>query len=217
MEQRKIISDPKVAHILASTEERRFLEPFIRREATLSQAAEELGVKLTTLHYHVRKLLRLGLIEVRREEPRKGRAMKIYGAAAEEFFVPFEITPSVSLEALMTQIMAAPNRSLIKSAARTLLEHSDRWGLRITRDERDKIVVAATWHEDVDDAEIYQTLLAPDFPATFLRSAGVNLDHTAAKALQLELHELFRRYESSFAKGQDYLLMAGLTPLGDEE
>jgi hypothetical protein len=43
------------------------------------------------LHYHLSHCLRLGLVEIVREQRRAGRAVKYYRAAAKSFFVPAEL------------------------------------------------------------------------------------------------------------------------------
>jgi DNA-binding transcriptional ArsR family regulator len=213
MEQRKIISDPKAARVLASTEGRRFLEPFIQREVTLSQAAQELGVKLTTMHYHVRKLLRLGLLEVRREEPRKGRAVKIYGTAAEEFFVPFEVTPYDSLEVLLTELMGAPTHSLVENAARLLLESEEGLGLRVWRGEKGNVGASITPHADMDEQQFLNETFNPASPAMWLSAGRIHLEHAAAKELQRELYELAERYDTGRTQEQRYEFILGLIPV----
>lgn len=88
----RVIEDADAARALADPEEQRYLLPFIREELSLSEAARRLEVKPNALLYHIDKLLALGLLEVARVEPRRGRASKLYRASAERFFIPFSLT-----------------------------------------------------------------------------------------------------------------------------
>ena len=125
--KRKHVTTAEAARVLADPAERRFLNPFIRGDRTLSEAAGEVGLRLNAMHYRVKKLLRLDLIEIKREEPRRGRAVKVYRASADTFFAPFEVTPYTSLEALITEMLHTSS-GLIRNLAQTFLEQEKRWG-----------------------------------------------------------------------------------------
>ena len=50
-----------------------------------------MGCSLNTMLYRIKTLLlRAGLLEVVREEPRKGRAVKIYRSVHDAYFIPFQ-------------------------------------------------------------------------------------------------------------------------------
>ena len=59
----------------------------IRSERRVGDLARELGVPLPKAHYHVKKLVACGLLQMARAEPRRGRAVKFYKAVAEVFLV----------------------------------------------------------------------------------------------------------------------------------
>ncbi|MGL4611077.1 MAG: hypothetical protein ACRCYY_15605 [Trueperaceae bacterium] len=55
MEETLEVRDTDAAKILTDITQARLLEPFFGEEITLSDAANELDIKLTTLLYHVKK------------------------------------------------------------------------------------------------------------------------------------------------------------------
>ncbi len=88
-----VVEDPGTAVLLADRDLVRFLAPFLDREVTITQAAAELGMTVRAAFPRVRRLQRLGLVHITREEPRAGRAIKHYTAAGQEFFVPLGALP----------------------------------------------------------------------------------------------------------------------------
>ncbi len=187
----------------------------MKREQTLSEAGQELGLKLPQLAYHVDKFIKLGLLEVVREVPRKGRAVKVYRSTAAEFFVPFHLTPSETLGQLLFDLSAAGEARFHREAARALQTNSPVWGLYLTcgHNEHLEIVVAPSdrGYRDSDD------LFGPEMPAVFTGDGEIRLDFATAKAFQQDLLELFKRYrQQDTEKGQRYAYRLGLTPLVDE-
>jgi predicted ArsR family transcriptional regulator len=69
----------------------RVLLPFVARESTLSAAANQLGMSMASAHYHVRRLLSFGLLQITRTEQRRGRPVKHYRSTHDAFFIPSEL------------------------------------------------------------------------------------------------------------------------------
>lgn len=63
MSGRLTITRPEVARALMNLKTAQRLEPPMKRELTLGEAAHELGVKLPALLYHVERFLRFGPLE----------------------------------------------------------------------------------------------------------------------------------------------------------
>ncbi len=80
-DQAAIIVDPARA---------RFLHPFLGRECTVAVAAQELGLSVNTMLYRVRRMLAADLLEVVREVPRSGRAVKMYRSTHPGYLVPMD-------------------------------------------------------------------------------------------------------------------------------
>lgn len=211
------ITSEKAARALTDLEAVRRLEPFMKRERALRDAAEELGLKIPSLLYHVNKFTELGLLEVVREVPRRGRAVKMYRSTAEAFFVPFHLTPSETLGRMLSNLSAAGEARFHREAARALQADTPVWGLYLTRghDGHVEIVLAPS---DRGYTQNYQdAFFGPDAPAVFCGDGQVRLDFEAAKAFQKDLVDLFKRYrQQDTGKGQLYAYRLGLTPLYDD-
>lgn len=85
------ISDRRAADAFVSQRQREIVQTLIGEELTLGALSRMTGLRLALLHYHVAKLIGLGLVEVVREQPRAGSALKFYRATAKAFFVPAEL------------------------------------------------------------------------------------------------------------------------------
>ena len=210
------ITTEKAARLLSDLEAVRRLEPFMKRERTLSEAAEELGVKLPALLYHVKKFVDLGLLVVVREVSRKGRAVKVYRATADTFFVPFQLTPSETLGRLLFDLSAAGEARFHREAARALQADTPVWGLYLTCGRKGAEIVLVPSELGYTQSYI-DALFGPEMPAVFTGDGEVRLDFQTAKAFQNDLLELFTRYRrQATEKGQLYGYRLGLTPLHDD-
>ena len=209
------ITDETAARILTDIDSVRRLEPFMKRDVTLSEAAEELGLKLPHLLYHVNRFIKLGLLRVTHEQKRSGRAVKLYRTTAEVFFVPFRVTPSETLERLLYDLSTPQEKLFYREATRVLQKQSPTWGLAVSYDS-DGIRVALTPHED-GHVDVASTFFSPDAEALFATDGTLKLDFQTAKAFQKDLYDLYKRYnEKQHPKGQTYALRFGLTPVEDE-
>lgn len=137
----RVITEPKAAKILTNPVALRFLTPFLGREVTIQEAAEEAGASPNTTYKRAMRFLELGLITVAREQPRAGRAVKLYRTVADVLFVPFENTPSVSLEAALKEREEYWANLLRANVVHARSEVLGTWGTRIYRDQRDRLQV----------------------------------------------------------------------------
>ncbi len=202
------VTDPAAAAALTHPKTLRQLEPFLNRERTVLEAARESGVKPNTMLARVNRFLNLGLLVVTREVPRAGRAVKVYRSRAESFFVPYEITPSESLEAAMRERERYWEELLRKNVVRVRSEDVGSWGTRVYRDARGRLQVQAA----VTPERNY-TLLAPERPAALSAwRDALYLDYDDAKTLQQEMFALLKKYQKK-AGAQRYILHLGLAPI----
>ena len=202
------VTDPDTAAALTNPKTLRQLEPFLNRERTVLEAARETGVKPNTMLARVRKFTALGLLIVTREVPRAGRAVKVYRSSAESFFVPYEVTPSETLESAMRERERYWETLLRQNVVRVRSEDVGSWGTRIYRDARGRLQVQAA----VTPQRNY-TLLAPERPAALSAwRDAVCLDFDDAKALQGEMFALLKKYQQK-AGAQRYILHLGLAPI----
>lgn len=87
------ITDPVMVRSLLRDEVATYLAPFLHADHSVREAADLLRLPLARVHYWVRSLYDVGLLEVVSETPRKGRSIKRYQAVATEFVVPAESIP----------------------------------------------------------------------------------------------------------------------------
>lgn len=127
------VDDPVAARLLTNEGFRTVLDAFIGRERSVAEAAHELRLGLDATLYRVRRLHRAGLLELRGMRPRGGRPVKLYRAAHEVWFVPFESLPHADLEETFLELHVAHAHVMARAAARTLGDSA--WsGYRIERD-----------------------------------------------------------------------------------
>lgn len=204
----RVVTEAAVAAALMNPRTLRQLEPFLDRERTVLDAARETGVKANTMLARVKRFTILGLLNVVREEPRAGRALKVYRSSAASFFVPYEITPSETLEVAMRERERYWETLLRKNVVQVRSEDVGSWGTRIYRDTRGRLQIQAA----VTPEQNY-TLLAPERPAALSAwRDAVYLDFDDAKALQREMFELLKKYQQK-AGAQRYILHLGLAPI----
>lgn len=215
--ERLTITEPEVARVLTENRSTRLLEPFMKRALSPNEAARELGVKLPKLLYHVKRFMELGLLEVACVERRNGRPVKRYQSTAKAFFVPFHVTPSETLERLLSELTAYDTRRFHREAAYTLQNISPIWGLHVALHGDEGVSCALTPDQEGYPKPFLDVLFGPDAPAILSTEGTLKLDFQTAKALQKELDELYKRYrEQQSDKGKPYAYRLGLTPLHDE-
>lgn len=204
----RVITEAKAARILTNPVALRFLTPFLGRETTIQEAAAEAGASPNTTYKRAMRFLELGLIEVTREQPRAGRAVKLYRTVADVLFVPFENTPSVSLEAALKEREEYWANLLRANVVHARSEVLGTWGTRIYRDHRGRLQVQTAL-----TPESNATTLAPDAPAVLSAwRDNLMLDFADAKALQHELFNVLLKYQRK-SGAQRYIIHVGLAPL----
>lgn len=205
------IHNPEAAAILTNPHTLRQLEPFLARETTVREVAQETGEKPNTVLSRVRRFVKLGLLEVVRKAPRQGRAVKIYKSTADGFFVPFEATSAESLEAALAERDAYWQDLLRRNVVRARLERVETYGTRIYRDVRGRLQVQMALTPEQN-----HTTLAPDDPAVLSAwRDAVYLDFEDAKALQREMFDLLKRFQQKRG-AQRYIVRLGLAPVSKQ-
>ncbi len=110
-DQARLISDPR---------SRAFLVPFLGRKRSVSEAAREVGCPLDAMHYRVRRFAAAGLVKAVEERPRAGRAIKLYRAVADAFYVPFELTPYAEIEERIRKDILDDDERMVRILARAV-------------------------------------------------------------------------------------------------
>ncbi len=184
----------------------RFIAPFLGRERLVAEVAQEIGAPLSTTFRHVTHYCEVGILEITRQQTRKGRALKFYRTVADAFFVPnrLRINPE---NAWLDEFERTTRRGIEHAYG----EHLADWGELIFRNEAGifTINLAKTPGQPV-------TSLEPDAPAMLTTAHdAIYLDFADAKRLQRDLHELLETYAAKEG-AQRYLLRLGLVPLPED-
>ncbi len=207
------VRDPRQVRLLTDAKSRAFFEPFLARERSVADAAGEVGCKLDTMLYRVGRFQEAGLLTVAREQPRAGRAIKLYRSVADGFFVPLSATPFADLEERLRAQLEPQWRRSARAIARWLRTYG--WeGQRFYRDGQ-----GVVWSESARDLSTQFDPEDPAAPALFDIHGEVALRPSEAKALQLELHRLWQRYrdKAEGRPGQRYLVQLSFVPLGPDD
>ena len=182
------IEAPDQVAVFLDSKRRRILVSFMGRERSLSEAAAALAIPLNLLAYHVGRLLRLGLLQVVREQKRAGRPIRYYRAAADSFLIPAAAMGRRVGDGLTAELRSALDRADPLSGASDMLVVLDEAGK--PRLER------RGGNLDADACEYWRVL---------------TLDRDQARLLTRDLRALLRRYEGTPGRGKrPYLAHVGL-------
>jgi hypothetical protein len=215
------IDDPRAAQVLVDFEQLHFLKPFLGREATVSRAAQELGVHEDAMYYRVRRLVDLGILSVVRAMPRAGKAIKVYSVVADGLYVPFSATPADTMCTLIYQMDLPLERRLTDGIVDALWETIDpnSWGLRIFSDAGGRTRLSYGPEDAPADWDMLAAVVEPTFPAVLFDWCDLRLTREDAKDLQHRLLELQREFHAKAeardpaAPARSYLVRLAMTPL----
>ncbi|ADV65862.1 ArsR/SmtB family transcription factor [Deinococcus maricopensis] len=199
------VNTPEIADVFRNVLAFKMLLHFMRPDgATVSTLADTHGLTLNAAYRKVKRLERLGLLRVLREEQRAGRAVRVYVAPHRAYFIPRTL---VSLEEQMRETFEPYQELMRQHLARVSANGHNPVGGLLFRAEADGLwLIPATatgekWRPDV-----------PGTPAYYHGSGPLYLDYAQAKALERELYALFDRYRQQRGPHQ-YLMHAFLTPV----
>ena len=77
---------------------------FVRAPQSISEAAAAFSMNLKTLHYHVRRLVGLGLLAEVAQRARGGRPIKLYRAVSKAFYVSGAAAPKLFSDELSREL-----------------------------------------------------------------------------------------------------------------
>ena len=200
------VTSPEAARLLLEPKHARFIAPFLARERLVTEVAQEIGAPLSTTFRHVTRYCEVGILEVTREQTRKGRTLKFYRTVADAFFVPNRLQRT-SHDAWLDKLERAAKRGV----EHVYGEHLAAWGELIFRNEAG---IFSTSLARAPGQPV--TSLEPDAPAMLTTAHdAVYLDFAEAKRLQQDLHALLETYAAQ-GGAQRYLLRLSLVPLPED-
>ena len=199
------VTDPEQARLLTEPVSKEFFKPFLAHERSAAEAAEMLKAGLNTTLYRIKTLLRAGLLEVTRERPRKGRAVKLYRSVHDAYFVPFHVTPYATLEERLW-VQARPIFADLVGAYAAALRDNERYGHHVFIGDN-----GAVWTSDR-----LPELTPAGLPLTYSDMSVWLLDEDA-RSVGLELKNVFERVRGAGTAAGDekrlYTCMVALLPL----
>lgn len=206
------VTDPEVAVVLMQPRAQRVLAPFMTGERSVGEVAAATGTSTQSVGYWVKRFTNLHLLRCTRTRPRRGRPIRCYRATAAGFFVPFGMTSSSTLEALLIE----QERPWTERLYRDLVRAGDPgvgelrgWGLCVSASGEAPDLNFAPNPQLA--ADVVASVLRPDAPALWTGWAVLELDFADAKAFQRELAALVGRYGKKRG-AQSYLARLALAP-----
>ncbi len=200
-----MVSDQTQARFLTDPAKKTYFLPFLARERRIAEAAAEVGCSTNRMLYQVRTLLNCGLLQVLREEPRAGRAVRVYRSVHDAYFVPFSATPYDTLEQRIA-IQGDPIWTGLITAYADALRRSQRHGHLLRRVGE----AVQTTHQLPDSTPSGQALFWSDSTITIrdedARQLGEEVRHWFEKAQRLS------REARGDRTTRRYLCLAALLP-----
>jgi hypothetical protein len=205
------VTDPRWAKVLLDGHEISFYGLFLGHDLSVSEAATASGQSLNTAYVHVRRLLRLGLLQVSGDTRRAGRMVKTYRLVADQFFVPYAVTAYDTYETFLYHYIDLPSaRMLSRSVAQARAGFAPSYGIEITRIGAQLDLRPASAPGEPLNARL------PHRPAVYsLALDDLMLNHADAKALQADLRELWQKYRDRDGSRR-YVLRLGLAPYPED-
>jgi hypothetical protein len=200
-----VVSDQTQARFLTDPAKKAFFLPFLARERRVAEAAIEVGCSTNRMLYQVRTLLGCGLLHVLREEPRAGRAIRVYRSVHDAYFVPFSATPYDTLEQRIT-VQGDPIWAGLVAAYANALRRSSRHGHLLRR-----VGEAVHTTDQLPDS-------TPSGQALFWSDSTINIRDADARQLGEEVRQWYERAQHLSSEARDdktarrYLCLAGLLP-----
>jgi hypothetical protein len=184
------VTNADTALFLADASKVRYLRPYFAREASVSEAAKLLELPLANVRYWTERMIELSLIKQTRSVKRKGSPIKYYRTVADEFTVPLETIPVISIEALL-EIKERPYwQRAQKALAITGLKKAGGWHTRYYLQGNIPMYTLEPKSGDLEDAEIFN----------YWMPLKLNLEQ--AKTFRAELAALRACYEKLSVENQ---------------
>ncbi len=128
--------------LLLVRENQRILDRLLKNPGSAQELVEQLGLDMNRVHYRLRQMQAAGLVRVREERRRKGRAVKVYEAAQERFLIPFSASTAASIEELMQEVYHEAMDRFVQNLIRQFAQYDPEWGVFAQPDERGNLSMA---------------------------------------------------------------------------
>jgi hypothetical protein len=191
----KTLEHPQAIALLHDEKYRLLVRYFMQQENTIQAAARHTGQSVQRTYNYVQRLLETGFLEIKRSEARGGKAIKYYTATADDYFIPFAHTQALDYADLIEQELRPLQSQMLRAFTYHLANRNPlEWGTRLFKDPSGFTHLSFTPKENWQSFEFLTDLLHPDAPALINFWGQIKLPPTQAKALQLELMQLWSKY-----------------------
>jgi len=202
----KVLSSYQASRFITDIEKSAWLEPFMAEPKTLTEAAKVLDVNLATYSYWIKQLLEHKLIFIAHQVKRAGKSIKYYWGTAESFVFPLSY---MSIEDYYRQALEQYSQQFLHGFQQDLNDSSDDYFVEVSYDKQKEFVYYLR-HKD-SKKSYWEQKLAPDQNAMLAALHSLQLSFDDAKDLQMELYQLFKKYESKTnPKASHYLVQLTL-------
>jgi len=189
------VGDREQARLLTDSRAQTFFRVFLAHDSTASEAATELGVDLNAVLYRIKTFLAAGLLQVVREIPRHGRAIKVYRSVHDAYFIPYELTPFATLEERLLQHLSFEIKERARLQAKRMAASG--WsGQRLYRNE-----LGETWSDSARGPDSELDWLAPERAGSIDFWTDALLSETEAMEIQKLLYQTLKSVEGRSAGG----------------
>jgi DNA-binding transcriptional ArsR family regulator len=184
------VEDARTAAVFASPRAVQLLLALAVQPRSLGELSAHTGLALSLLHYHLKRLQALNLVQVAEVQRRAGRMVKIYRAVAKRFFVPAPLVGELPGTAMSQRLRASLDQCLVGSIEGLWWFHDTNGPrMHLARQRRSSRVSSELWLE-------------------------LRLSTADAHAMAEELKALMDRYKSKPPSGKGrYLVHTALAPL----
>lgn len=198
------VTSAEVAALLQKREHVLWLRRFMGEGATVADVAREAGRELHVVYRFARRLERLGVLRVAREQKRAGRPQKVYVCPARRFFIPRGLC---SLEESFAHEFAPVLQRLQRNLALVFEDGpGGAKGVLVGDLPADNWILAASADGVPWPSETWGP--TPDSPPAVAVVHELRLDYDRAKAFSADLFALVERYRGEADGGPyDFLLM----------
>jgi hypothetical protein len=184
------LTEVAAARIVLQQPRRRFLEPFVGRDRSVGEAAQELGLPVEQMAYRVQAMVRTKLLYATAQRARAGRPVTIYRAPA-EIRAPLAVLGEGDVRDFFRSV-DEPMRATFFAALMRLSTRAGLgdWVVRLYRNDGhirlDMAPKEGAWDPTV--------LLGDNVPAVMFNWVPLNLDAHTAKQLQRELFAVIGKH-----------------------
>jgi DNA-binding transcriptional ArsR family regulator len=176
----KVIKDPEAFKLLGDETRRKIVFLLRVKEMTVSQIAAELNITPQAVYHHIKKLRKVGMVEVAREERIDHLIESYYRATAETFFCSVGKT--------------ARGRQLAEDQVRTVLNALKRLGFNLEFDENQvsQLIDVSSKLEEYKGSEKFEDAISNLNDVDFLTKQTVQ---KYAETLSISDEEFVRQQE----------------------